>query len=182
MWPALAAGQQRPPLQGTIALEGTVDATYKAANSLMVKTADGVRHLFHVTDRTAVHGSRQAAAEFLHGLREGTAVVVHYADDAGERTAVEVDRVGDEGLKTMEGVVVRVDRAGRKISILLADGSRQTLRLTEARRIRRGQGRRSRYRRYDTSGCVLHGRVGPARGPLFQEGLLTARFTRPTPR
>jgi hypothetical protein len=34
-------------------------------------------------------------------------------------------------LKTVEGMVTPVDRAGRKISIRLADGSTQTLRLTE---------------------------------------------------
>jgi hypothetical protein len=34
-------------------------------------------------------------------------------------------------LKTVEGVVTHVDRAGRKISIRLEDGSTQTLRLTE---------------------------------------------------
>ena len=31
----------------------------------------------------------------------------------------------------MEGVVTRVDRAGRELSIRLADGSTQTLRLTD---------------------------------------------------
>jgi hypothetical protein len=57
--------------------------------------------------------------------------VVHYAADAGELTALEVDRLDDNGLKTMEGVVTRVDRAERKITIRLADGSIQTLRLSD---------------------------------------------------
>jgi hypothetical protein len=42
-----------------------------------------------------------------------------------------VDRLGSKGLKTVEGVVTRVDREGRKISIRLADGSTQTLRLSD---------------------------------------------------
>ena len=129
--PALHAGQQPPPVNGTVALEGTVDQTYKAANTVIVKTMDGVRHLFHLTGKTVVHGGESAGAEGLRGLEAGSAVVVHYATDAGQQTALEVDRLDDQGLKTIEGVVTRVDRAGRKISIRLADGSMQTLRLTD---------------------------------------------------
>jgi hypothetical protein len=122
----LEAGQQPPPVNGTIALEGTVDQTYKAANTVIVKTVDGVRHLFHLTGKTAVHG-----ADALRGLEVGSTVVVHYTAAAGEQTALEVDRLDAKGLKTLEGVVTRVDRAGRKISIRLGDGTTQTLRLTD---------------------------------------------------
>lgn len=127
-------GQPPPPIQGvtgTIALEGTIDQTSKAANTVVVKTVDGVRHLFHVTDKTAVHGAESVEVEGVRGLKTGSAVIVHYAGEAGDQTALEVDRLGDEGLQTMEGVVTHVDRAGRKISIRLADGSTQTLRLTD---------------------------------------------------
>lgn len=132
--PALHAGQQPPPIPGvtgTLALEGTVDQTYKAAHTVIVKTVDGVRHLFHLTEETAVHGGESIDVEGVRGLEAGSTVVVHYTADLGERTALEVDRLDGKGLKTMAGVVTRVDRAGRKISIRLADGSRQTLRLTD---------------------------------------------------
>ena len=129
--PALTAGQEPPPVTGTIALEGTVDQTYKAANTVIVKTVDGVRHLFHLTGKTAVHGSESAGAEALRSLEAGSAVAVHYVADAGEQTALEVDRLDGKGLKTTKGVVTLVDRAGRKIAIRLADGSTQTLRLTD---------------------------------------------------
>lgn len=132
--PALHAGQEPPPIggvTGTIALEGTVDQTYKGVNTVMVKTADGVRHLFHLTGKTVVHGGDESGAEALRGLKAGSTVVVHYTADAGEQTAHEIDRVGDEGLKTMEGMVTHVDRGARTISIRLPDGSMQTLRLTD---------------------------------------------------
>jgi hypothetical protein len=129
--PALHAGQEPPPVNGTIALQGTVDQTYKAANTVIVKTVDGVRHLFHLTDKTTIHGSESAGAEALRRLKVGTKVVVHYMAGAREETALEVDRLDAEGLKTMEGVVTRVDRGKRKISIRLGDGSIQTLVLTE---------------------------------------------------
>ena len=133
--PVARAGQQPPPpisgVTGTIALEGTVDQTSRAANTVIVKTVDGVRHLFHLTDKTAVHGAESVEVEGVRGLKAGSAVVVHYSGDAGTETALEVDRLGDAGLKTMEGIVTHVDRAGRKMTIKLADGSTETLRLTE---------------------------------------------------
>jgi hypothetical protein len=132
--PALHAEQQVPPINGitgTIALEGTVDQTSQAGKTLMVKTVDGLRHLFHLTGKTAVHVGDSASAEALRGLEAGSRVVVHYTANAGEETALEVDRLDAKGLKTVEGVVTRVDRVGREMSIRLADGSTQTLRLTE---------------------------------------------------
>jgi thioredoxin reductase len=108
-----------------------VEQEYKGANTVVVKTMDGIRHLFHLTGKTVVHGGESAGAEALRGLGAGSTVVVHYLVDGGEQTAIEVDRLDHEGLKTMEGVVTRVDRAARTISIRLADGSTQTLRLTD---------------------------------------------------
>jgi hypothetical protein len=127
-------GQPPPPIQGvtgTIALEGTIDQTSKATNTVVVKTVDGVRHLFHLNNKTAVHGAESVEVEGVRGLKAGSVVIVHYGGEAGEQTALEVDRLGDDGLQMMEGVVTHVDRAGRKMSIRLADGSTQTLRLTD---------------------------------------------------
>jgi hypothetical protein len=132
--PAVRAEQQPPPINGvtgTIALEGTVDQTSEAGKTVIVKTVDGIRHLFRVTEKTAVHGSAAADADTLSGLEAGSRIVVHYTAKAGQQTALEVDRLDASGLKTMEGVVTRVDRAGRELSIRLADGSTQTLRLTD---------------------------------------------------
>jgi hypothetical protein len=132
--PAVHAEQQPPPINGvtgTIALEGTVDRTSEAGKTVIVKTVDGIRHLFRVTESTTVHGSAAAGADTLGGLEAGSRVVVHYTAKAGQQTALEVDRLDARGLKTMEGVVNRVDRAGREMSIRLADGSTQTLRLTD---------------------------------------------------
>ena len=118
--PPLHAWQSPPPINGvtgTIALEGTVDKTYKGANTVLVKTADGVRHLFHLTGTTEVHGKASPGPEALRGLESGSTVIVHYAVNRDVRTALEVDRVDNKRLKTMEGVVTQVDRAARTISI-----------------------------------------------------------------
>jgi hypothetical protein len=132
--PAVRAEQQPPPINGvtgTIALEGTVDQTSEAGKTVIVKTVDGIRHLFHVTEKTVVHGGAASGTDTLGGLEAGSRILVHYTATAGQQTAHEVDRLDGKGLKTIEGVVTRVDRGGRELSLRLADGSTQTLRLTE---------------------------------------------------
>ena len=115
---------------GTMGLDGTVDKFYAGTHSAIVKTADGVHHLVHLTGRTAVHGTRPAEDAF-RGLEEGSQVVVHYVVNGDTNTAVEIDRVGDGGLNLVEGTVVGIDRVAKKLTIQLADDSSITLRLTD---------------------------------------------------
>jgi hypothetical protein len=131
-WTPLVAAQQPPPIDGvtgTVALEGAVEKTYAGANTIVVKTMDGFHHLFHLTDKTVMHGGK-AGDEVLRGVGEGSRVVVHYTVDGDQKAAHEIDRVGGDGLKTIDGVITRIDRRAQMISIRLADGSLQTLRLT----------------------------------------------------
>jgi phosphotransferase system IIA component len=127
-------GQQGPPIEapmGTIPLEGIVQKTSEGSHTVVVKTKDGIEHLFHLTGRTAVHGAKAAGDDALRGLEEGSTVVVHYIAEGDHLTAYEVDRIAGDGLQTVEGTVTKVDRRAKTISIRLADGSQQTLRLTE---------------------------------------------------
>src|SRR5882757_9779696 len=74
------------------AVEGTVKKTDSATKTVVVKTADGTEHTFHVVDRTAVHGAEESgkgAEESFHGLKEGSHVVVHYSAKGSEDTAEE---------------------------------------------------------------------------------------------
>jgi hypothetical protein len=96
-----------------------------------VKAADGVTRLFRLNGRSKVHSGDAAGEEALRGLKKGTPVVVHYTTEGENLTAEEIDRLGDGGLKQMEGVVTAVNRGDRTISIRLADGTRQTLRLSD---------------------------------------------------
>jgi hypothetical protein len=131
---AAGGGQQPPPIggvTGTIALEGTVEKTSQGVNAVVVKTIDGIEHLVHLTERTVVHGGRVGGSEALRGIEPGSRVVVHLTQDVGHQTVNEVDRVADDGLKTIEGVVTNIDRRAKTMSIRLANGSRQTLQLTE---------------------------------------------------
>jgi hypothetical protein len=57
--------------------------------------------------------------------------VLHYVDEGGRQTALEVDRVGEGGLPAVEGTVTYVDRRAKRLTVRLADGTVITLRLTD---------------------------------------------------
>ena len=128
----VAASAQNPPgpgVNGTVALEGTVDSEYRAANVIVVNTVDGVKHAFQFTKDLLVHGGKSPANAFP-GLLEGTTVVVHYTVEGNVQAAQEIDRLGDEGVQRTEGVVTRIDRGKKQITIRFDNGKTETLRLT----------------------------------------------------
>ncbi|MCU1305331.1 MAG: hypothetical protein JWN45_26 [Acidobacteriaceae bacterium] len=116
------------------AVEGTVKKTDAAAKTVVVKSADGTEHTFHVVDRTTVHGaeaSGKGAEETFHGVKEGSHVVVHYSTKGTEDTAEEIDHVGKGGMKVTEGTVKGIDRGAKTIAVKTADGTEETFRLTD---------------------------------------------------
>ncbi|PWT80619.1 MAG: hypothetical protein C5B57_11970 [Blastocatellia bacterium] len=125
------AAQSPPPAQGTVALEGTMKKFYRAANVVVVTTVDGVDHVYHFAKDLVVHGGKGSGVDAFAGLREGSTVVVHSTADGEEQVAREVDVIGGEGLKTTEGVVTRIDRGHRQISVRYDNGKTETFQLTE---------------------------------------------------
>jgi hypothetical protein len=115
------------------AVHGTITKLDESAKTVSIKTADGSEHVFHWTKDTTVHGVHAAdagATDSWHGLKEGSEVVAHTAKRGGEDTAVEVDKLGDDGLKKTEGTVKTIDRDGKKLVIEGADGTEHTFVLT----------------------------------------------------
>jgi hypothetical protein len=115
------------------ATHGTITKIDKAARTFAVRTADGTEHIFYWVKDTTVHGIRAndaAATDSWRGLKEGSDVVAHSTKRGAEDTAVEVDKVGDTGLKRTEGTVKEVDRSGKKLVIESADGTERAFRLT----------------------------------------------------
>jgi hypothetical protein len=131
---SVALGAQAPPpvggMNGTLALEGTTNKVYRALNVVIVQTVDGVEHVLHYTKDLLVHGGRDPGADALHGLDEGSTVVVHYTATGTEETALEIDRIGDDGLEKREGIIALVDPRHKQITIRFADGRTETLELT----------------------------------------------------
>jgi hypothetical protein len=116
------------------AVHGTIKKVDSAAKIIVVKTGDGTEHSLHFLDKTAVHGvdaSEEAVKDSWHGLRTGTEVVAHYTARGTEDTALEIDRVGEGGLKMTSATIKDIDRGGKKLIVKTSDGVESTFRLTD---------------------------------------------------
>jgi hypothetical protein len=125
-----AYAQDRPPLKEPIALEGTIKAFYRAANTVVVTTMDGVEHVYHFTKNLIVHGGKSPGVDALAELGEGTPVVIHQTAKGEQLSAEEIDVLGNEGLKITEGRVTHIDRRKKEITIGYGNGKTETLALT----------------------------------------------------
>jgi hypothetical protein len=126
---ATAHGEQ----DAVTAVHATIQKVDSGAKTIVVKTDDGAVHTVHFLDSTAVHGGDAAdvtAKDSWHGLKEGGEVVVHYTKSGTDDTAVEIDRIGADGLKATEGTVKEIDRGGKNLVVVSGDGTEQTFRLT----------------------------------------------------
>jgi hypothetical protein len=123
---------------GIEAVHGTVTKVDSAAKTIVVKAADGTEHTLHFIGKTAVHGAEvgahgveTGAKDTYHGLKEGSQVVAHYTVKGTEKTAMEVDKVGKEGLRETEGTISSIDRGGKKLVVKAADGTEQSFKIAE---------------------------------------------------
>lgn len=111
------------------AIHGTITKLDSATKTMVVKTKDGTEHTVHFVDKTAVWGADKTAAgaqDAFKGLSEGSEVVVHYTAKGSEKTATEVDKVGKDGLKSVDGTITKVGADGKTVVVKAADGTEQT--------------------------------------------------------
>ena len=120
------------------AVTGVVSKVDKDAKTITVKAADGTEHVLKYTDKTAVHGSKDAAKEVKTGSldsymagKEGSHVVVRYTGEAAGATATRVDEYGKDGLKTTEGTVTKLDKGAHTVTVKTSDGAEQTFNVTK---------------------------------------------------
>jgi hypothetical protein len=104
---------------------------------MVVKVKDGGEHTIKFVDKTTVHGVKAGAKgtavgakDTFHGLTEGTGVVAHYTEKGTEKTAVEVDNIGKDGIKSVDGAITHIDRAGKTVAVKTADGTEETFKLS----------------------------------------------------
>jgi hypothetical protein len=128
---SVGAAQSAPPVQGTMALEGTMKKVYGAVNVVVVGTIDGVEHVYRFAKDLVVHGGKSPGVDALQGLEEGSTVVVHFTVEGSEQAAREIDVIGPEGLEITEGKVTHVDRRHRQITVHYDNGTAEIFRLTE---------------------------------------------------
>ena len=87
------------------AVRGTVHKLDASTRTVVVKAADGTEHTVYVVARTTVYGTEAAARDTFRGLQDGTDVIVHYTRKGANELAIEIDSVGKDGLKAVEGTV-----------------------------------------------------------------------------
>jgi hypothetical protein len=115
------------------AAHATIQKIDSAGKTIVVKTDDGVGHTLHVLDSTAVHGADAgdaATKDSWHGLKEGGEVIVHYTKTGTDETALEIDKVGADGMKATEGTVKEIDKGGKNLVVVAGDGTEQTFKMT----------------------------------------------------
>jgi hypothetical protein len=116
------------------AVHGTITKLDSATKTAAVKTKDGTEHSIKFVDKTTVHGVEATAMggkDVFHGLTEGTEVVAHYTTKGTEKTAVEVDKVGKDGIHAVDGTVTHIDRGAKTLAVKTADGTEETFRLSD---------------------------------------------------
>jgi hypothetical protein len=116
------------------AVEGTIKTIDVHSKTIALKTADGAEQTFHYTDRTTVHGVREAvkgSEDTIDGLKKGSEVAVHYTDKGTVKTAEEIDCIGKDGLKVEEGTVKKIERGTKTLTLETADGAEDTYLLSE---------------------------------------------------
>jgi len=110
-------------------VHGIVTKVDEASKTIVVKTKDGTEHTIHFVEKTTVYGAEktaEGAKDAFHGVKQGSEVVAHYTVKGTEKSAVEVDTVGKEGVKTTEGTVTKVGEGGKTVTVKAADGTEHT--------------------------------------------------------
>lgn len=111
------------------AVHGTITKLDSSTKTMVVKTKDGTERTVHFVDKTTVWGADKTAAgakDAFKGLSEGSEVVVHYTEKGTEKTATEVDKIGKDGLKSIDGTVTKVGEGAKTVVVKTADGTEQT--------------------------------------------------------
>jgi len=91
-----------------------------------VKTADGTVETVKFTEKTTVHGLKDAAKGGDLAGKEGDHVIVHTVGEGADKAAHSVEWVGDKAVHTTEGTVEDVGKGSKTIAVATAGGTKQT--------------------------------------------------------
>lgn len=122
------------------AIHGTVTKLDSGAKTIAIKSKDGTEETLHWTGKTAVHGTDAGATDTFKGVKQGSEVVAHYSVKGANKTAVEVDNVGKDGLKESEGTISSVNRGAKTVAVKTADGSVETFKMADHATVDAGKG------------------------------------------
>src|SRR6267142_5508939 len=115
----------------TNVITGTIEKVDSGAKTIAVKTADGTVETVKFTDKTTVHGLKDAAKGADLAGKEGGHVIVHATGEGAEKTAHSVEWVGDKTVHTTEGTVEDVGKGTKTVAVKTADGTKEAFEVSE---------------------------------------------------
>ena len=123
----------------TNVITGTVEKVDSGAKTIAVKTADGTVQTVKFTDKTTVHGLKDAAKGTDLAGKEGGHVIVHTVGEGTEKTAHSVEWFGDMTVHTSEGTVEDVGKASKTVAVKAADGTKETFEVADHATVNSGK-------------------------------------------
>ncbi len=110
----------------TNVITGTIEKVDSGAKTIAVKTVDGTVETVKFTDKTTVHGLKDAAKGADLAGKEGSHVIVHTVGEGADKAAHSVEWVGDKTVHTTEGTVEDVGKASKTVAVKTADGTKES--------------------------------------------------------
>lgn len=108
-------------------VHGTIKKIDKTTKTIVVKTADGTEHTIKVTDQAVIHGTKEG----FDGLKEGSEVVARTTTKGTEKTADDLGKIGQDGMKVTKGTIEKVDKGTKTVVVKTADGTEKTFEFTD---------------------------------------------------
>lgn len=129
----LAAGcfALAPAAGATDVVAGTIEKIDSAGKTIAVKAADGTVHTFKYTEKTTVHGLKDAAKAADLAGKEGGHVIVHTTGEGAEKTAHSVEWTGDKTVHFTEGTVEETGEGTKTVAVKTADGTKETFEVAD---------------------------------------------------
>jgi len=105
---------------------GTIERVDSGAKTIAVKGADGTVETVKFTEKTTVHGLKDAAKGGDLAGKEGSHVIVHTVGEGADKTAHLVEWLGDKTVHTTEGTVEEVGKGSKTVAVKTAGGTKET--------------------------------------------------------
>ena len=110
----------------TNVITGTIEKVDSGTKTIAVKTADGTVETVKFTEKTTIHGLKDASKGGDLAGKEGSHVIVHTVGQGADKTAHSVEWVGDKTVHTTEGDVEEVAKGSKMVAVKTADGTKET--------------------------------------------------------
>jgi hypothetical protein len=124
----------------TNVITGTIEKVDSGAKTVAVKTADGTVETVKFTDKTTVHGLKDAAKGADLAGKEGGHVIVHTVGEGADKAAHSVEWFGDKTVHATEGTVEDIGEGSKTVAVKTADGSKETFEVADHAVVNSGKG------------------------------------------